>query len=86
MLSIDDSLTGQTQFTYDALGCLTEARYGDGTEEVRQPDAVGNLFRTLDRTDRRYGPGGQLRAAHGTRYQYDEEGNLIRKTRPSGEV
>ncbi|RPD43599.1 hypothetical protein DNI29_23445 [Hymenobacter sediminis] len=45
---------------------------------------MGNLFRTRERTDRRYGTGGQLREVGGTRYQYDAEGNLIQKATPSG--
>ena len=52
---------------------------------MRQPDAVSNLFRTAERTDRHYGSGGQLRQAGGTHYQYDEEGNLVRKTLPDGQ-
>ena len=47
---------------------------------------MGNLFRTAARTDRKYGKGGQLREAHGTRYKYDEEGNLTHKTLPDGKT
>ena len=47
---------------------------------------MGNLFRTAPRTDRRYGPGGQLHEANGTRYRYDDEGNLVRKTLPGGQT
>ena len=85
LVEVEDSLTGITQFTYDALGALTGATYGDGEPELRQPDAVGNLFRTKECTDRRYGKGGQLHEASGTRYKYDEEGNLIRKSLPNGQ-
>ena len=86
LLGIEDSLSGKTHYDYDALGALTAAHYTDGEQELRQPDAVGNLFRTRERTDRRYGPGGQLREANGTRYRYDEEGNLVRKTLPNGQM
>ena len=65
---------GETRYAYNALSYLTEARYADGTEELRQADAVVNFFRTRARTDRRYGRGGQLHEANGTRYRYDEEG------------
>jgi YD repeat-containing protein len=82
---IEDSQLGPTHFIYNAGGSLASATYADG-EQLRQPDAVGNLFRTSSRTDRTYGKGGQLRAANGTRYHYDEEGNLVRKTLPSGQV
>jgi RHS repeat-associated protein len=49
------------------------------------PDAVGNLFRAKERNDRKYGPAGQLLKSGGTRYAYDEEGNLVRKTEASGQ-
>jgi RHS repeat-associated protein len=86
LTAIEDSLAGETRYTYDALGYLTAAHYPDGTQELRQADAVGNLFRTSARTDRRYAASGQLREANGTRYKYDAEGNLIRKTLPTGEI
>ncbi|RPD43491.1 RHS repeat protein, partial [Hymenobacter sediminis] len=85
LTQIEDSLLGATTYNYDVLGNLTGARYADGTQELRQPDAVGNLFRTLNRSDRQYGKGGQLRQANGTRYHYDAEGNLVRKTLPNGQ-
>ena len=81
---IEDSQQGPTAFTYDAGGSLAGATYADGGQDIRQPDAVGNLFGTRARTDRTYGTGGQLHAANGTRYTYDEEGNLVGKTLPSG--
>ncbi|RPD43592.1 hypothetical protein DNI29_23400 [Hymenobacter sediminis] len=62
------------------------ARYANGTQELRQPDAIGNRFRTPARTDRRYSRSGQLRAANGTRYHYDADGNLIRKQTAAGQT
>jgi RHS repeat-associated protein len=85
LTEIEDSVAGPTRYTYDALGSLTGAVYANGTQDVRQPDAVGNLFRTAARTDRTYGPGGQLQRAGGMRYQYDAEGNLTRKALPDGQ-
>ncbi|HMC93903.1 MAG TPA: RHS repeat-associated core domain-containing protein, partial [Polyangia bacterium] len=81
-----DLLRGPTQYRHDALGNLAAAVYADGRLDLRMPDAVGNLFHTEDRSDRRYGPAGQLfesRAPDGglTRYGYDPEGNLIKKVR-----
>ena len=74
----------------DALGNLAAAAYSDGKVDLRMPDAVGNLFRTGDRSDRKYGPAGQLsesRDARGvTAYEYDPEGNLIKKIEPDGAV
>lgn len=85
LLSIEDSAYGTSQFAYDAVGNLAGATFADGVPELRQPDAVGNLFRTPERTDRQYGQGGQLREASGMRYKYDEEGNLKRKTLAGGQ-
>lgn len=85
LAAIEDSASGRVAFAYDAWDNLAGATYPDGTQELRQPDAVGNHFRSADRSDRRYGQGGQLREAHGTRYKYDEEGQLIRKTLPDGQ-
>ena len=49
-------------------------------------DAVGNVYRSPDLSDRRYGRGGRLEEAEGTRYEHDELGNLVRKTEPDGSV
>ena len=45
----------------------------------RVPDAVGNLFRTANRRDRKYGAGGRLLRSDEARYVYDDEGNLTEK-------
>jgi len=74
---------------HDAAGNLAWTDYGDGTAELRVPDAVGNIFRQRDRSDRCYGPAGQLltaRDASGeSQYSYDEEGNLVERRDPGGE-
>jgi len=75
-----------TQFQHDKVGNLSAAIYPDGKSQHRNPDATGNLFRKTDRSDRKYGPAGQLLEAEGTRYDYDAEGNLIKKTTAEGEV
>jgi len=85
LTAIEDSLTGTTTYGYDPTGTLIGAHYADGSQDVRLADAVGNLFRSPTLTDRQYAPGGQLRQAGGTRYQYDEEGNLLQKTMPDGQ-
>jgi RHS repeat-associated protein len=83
---ISDEASGTTNFTHDAMGNLVEAQYNDGTSEFRVPDALGNLFRTRSRSDRKYGPAGQLLEANGAHYQYDGEGNLIEKTESNGKA
>lgn len=77
---------GTFAFEHDVFGNLAAATYPDGSRELRMPDAVGNLFRTSDQEDRKYGPAGQLLEAKGVRYDYDAEGNLIRKTERNGGV
>lgn len=83
---IKDSKNGTTTFGHDVFGNLSWAKYGNGQTEYRMPDVVGNLFKTKDRTDRKYGAAGQLLEANGTHYQYDAEGNLIEKKTAKGEV
>jgi RHS repeat-associated protein len=84
-----DSLLGPTGFQHDGIGRLASATYEDGRVQFRTPDAVGNVFRTADRTDRKYSPGGQLRQDQrpdGTLVScdYDPEGNLVKRTEQRG--
>ncbi|WP_299036677.1 DUF6531 domain-containing protein [uncultured Pseudokineococcus sp.] len=86
-----DALTGPIRYEHDALGQLMSATYADGRVELRMPDAVGNLFRTRYRTDRVYGPAGQLLeseddAGRRIRYEYDAEGDLLFKDGSDGEA
>jgi YD repeat-containing protein len=48
------------------------------------PDAIGNLFETKERKDRKYARGGRLTESKTARYRYDEEGNLIEKRERNG--
>ncbi|WP_018630246.1 DUF6531 domain-containing protein [Niabella aurantiaca] len=70
-------------FDYDAFDNLISATYEDkdGTTETiyRIPDKIGNLFRTRDRSDRKYSKGGRLQEDGRYTYHYDGEGNLIFK-------
>jgi len=64
-------------YCYDALNQLLSA---SNPTEYKNPDAVGNLYETLDRSDRTYESGGRLRKAGGKwNYYYDGLGNLVLK-------
>ncbi|WP_051107662.1 RHS repeat-associated core domain-containing protein [Paenibacillus fonticola] len=81
---ITNGLTGKrTLFNHDDFGTLIGAtdQYG---KIFRMSDDVGNLYSTGHRTDRKYGLGGRLLEFEGTKYSYDEEGNLIEKLDPDG--
>ncbi|MBK8802475.1 MAG: RHS repeat protein [Fibrobacteres bacterium] len=81
---IVDSAYGPVEFEHDAFGNLSGATYNDFHKLWRAPDVLGNLFRTPERLDRKYGPSGQLMESTSTqgltRYEYDAEGNLVKKT------
>ena len=77
---IDGITGGRTSYANDAVGNLMSARYEDGTDDYRMPDAVGNVFRSRDRRDREYGKGGRILRDRHYDYLYDVEGNLILKT------
>jgi RHS repeat-associated protein len=67
------------QYSYNSRGFLTQTHHADGTTEIRVPDNTGNLYEALNRSDRKYGNGGQLQRTEHWEYKYDREGNLIRK-------
>jgi RHS repeat-associated protein len=87
-----DSQYGTARYTHDPVGSLALAQYdGGGGRELRMPDAVGNLFRSEDRSDREYGAAGQLLKSTDAkgrvyRYSYDGDGNLVSKSRDDSEV
>lgn len=53
---INELTGGKTTYHHDAFGNLAWAKY-DGAYDYKLPDAVGNLCKTKDRRDRKYGPG-----------------------------
>jgi hypothetical protein len=62
-------------YTYDELAQLVSAT-GGIEPEYKCPDAVGNLYETLERTDRKYESGGKLTKDKNWHYYYDTLGNL----------
>jgi len=77
LLSVNDN--GKVrQYEYDRRGYPTRTKYVDGTTEIRVPDNTGNLYETLNRSDRKYGKGGQLIKTERWEYRYDDVGNLVR--------
>jgi RHS repeat-associated protein len=75
---------GVVQYGHDDFGNLAWAKYEDAQFDYRMPDKVGNLYRTKEQKDRKYGLGGRLLESEGTKYSYDEDGNLILKLSPNG--
>ena len=88
--AIVDAVAGPRWFDHDNRGRLIrERRPGDSPihgDDVlhRAMDAVGNIFRSPDFSDRRYGPGGRIEEADGACYEHNDLGNLIKKTEPDG--
>lgn len=76
---------GTTSFEHDAWSNLAKTIFPDGEVQLRNPDAVGNLYTTEKRTDRVYAKGGQLKKSNGWSYEYDAEGNLIKKEHVGGD-
>ena len=77
---------GTTKFEHDAWSNLAKTIFPNGEVQLRNPDAVGNLYQTADRKDRVYAAGGQLKKAGSWSYSYDAEGNLVKKEHVGGEV
>ena len=80
-----NELTGETVlFDYDPWDNLFKADYREGSQVetiYKAPDAIGNLFRTEEHKDRKYGKGGRLLEDKKFSYHYDGEGNLVLKQR-----
>ena len=73
-----------TSFEHDGQGRLAAAHRADGTTQWRAPGPSGNLFKTPERRDRRYGKGGVLLQDDCAQYAYDLDGNLMKKVEPDG--
>ena len=80
--TLDELTRAKTDFEYDAFDNLVSATYrgeGPATTIYRVPDAIGNLFKTAERTDRKYSKGGRLQKDDTYNYYYDAEGNIVFK-------
>jgi RHS repeat-associated protein len=87
LLSIADSRRGSTDYAYDPAERLLSALHERGLNEQFEYDATDNLARKThqqrgDLADQvsTYGPGNRLLESGGTRYEYDQDGRLVRKT------
>lgn len=88
LLEIAEDGDRTQRFDHDPRGYLTATTYGNGQTALRMPDEVGNVFETRARSDRQYGPSGELWKMHTTTgvriYYYNAEGNLERRADPDG--
>ena len=83
---INDQSTGTTNFEHDKWGNLATTTFSNGEAQLRNPNAVGNLFETTTRSDKKYNSGGQLIESKTAFYTYDEEGFLTQKKGKNGEL
>ncbi|NPC70129.1 hypothetical protein HPP05_10280 [Corallococcus exiguus] len=81
--AIIDAQRGPTGYVHDTRGRLVAQVTPQGTLH-RAMDTVGNVYRTLSRSDMRYGRGGRLKEVEGTQYLHDEDGNLTEKVEADG--
>ncbi|GGE50177.1 RHS repeat-associated protein [Pedobacter psychrotolerans] len=73
---------GIVNYRYDTFGSLSSATYSDDGQTIyKNPDATGNLYKTADRSDRRYDKGGKLLKDDQWYYRYDSKGNLVQKSK-----
>jgi RHS repeat-associated protein len=80
--TVNELTKAQTNYEYDAFDNLISAAYDEkGTTETvyRVPDKIGNLFKTKEKSDRKYSKGGRLMEDEKYFYHYDAEGNIIFK-------
>jgi RHS repeat-associated protein len=73
------SNSGTANFNHDDFGNLAWVQYENGVHDYRLQDKVGNIYKTPGKKDRKYEPGGKVIESDKARFQYDPEGNLIRK-------
>jgi YD repeat-containing protein len=72
---------GRTRFDYDAFGSLVAAEYSNGEIQYKNPDEIGCLYESARQNDRVYDKGGKLMRDKNWFYHYDDEGNLLLKSK-----
>ncbi|WP_196893451.1 RHS repeat-associated core domain-containing protein [Aureivirga marina] len=77
---IDELQNKEVLFHHDAFGNLAYGTYDRFKQIYKLPDEVGNLFKTPEKKDRKYGEAGQLLKDEKFKYKYDAIGNLIEKS------
>ena len=75
---------GVISFEHDNSGHLIKTVFPDGSEQLRNYDAVGNIYSSDSFTDRVYSTGGRIMKSHEWKYKYDAEGNIIEKMGSNG--
>ena len=85
LAAVVDAVTGAQQYEHDARGRVTREWRGGAVTE-RAMDLPGNVYRTPDGRDRRYGAGNRLEAAGQARYEHDPDGNQVRRVDPDGGI
>lgn len=82
LLQVLDRVTGgRTRFDYDAFGSLIAAEYSNGEIQYKNPDEIGCLYESARQNDRVYDKGGKLMRDKKWFYHYDDEGNLLFKSK-----
>jgi RHS repeat-associated protein len=84
LVALIDTAKGATWFDHDERGYLIAARRPDGPVQHRAADATGNVYRTVDRSDRVYRRGGRLKQDGDTHYLHDADGQLVEKLTADG--
>lgn len=83
--AVMNAATGPSFYERDARGRLVrETRPAEARVVERTMDAVGNVYRTADGSDRRFGRGGRIEAAAGAVFDHDADGYRIKKSQADG--
>ena len=82
LIRIEDA-AGVTDYSYDGRG-RPSLESKNRAIRTRVADAVGNIYYDANQTDRRYAPGGRLLECESMRFDYDEDGFLVKRSDPDG--